>query len=123
MTMKTLRDLGPGDEVAIMERSYRGGAKLIAIVPVTRVTATQILTGSSRWRRDRGGPIPEPRYGSGRYITPATDALRHAEEHAALRSEIVGVVGRHLDGMVRLRIDTLRTIAAALRADPATEGA
>lgn len=105
-----------------MERSYRGPAKLIAIVPVTRVTATQIVTGSSRWRRDRGSVIPEPHYGPRRYITPATDEHRHPAEREYLRAAIVRGLGRYQERTAVLSTDTLRTIAAALRADPATEG-
>ena len=122
--MKTLRDLGPGDEVAIME-SARVGAVLIGIVTIDRVTPTQIVAGSRRWRRDeRGSEIPARRRGREQHLVPATDAIRHgAERKELLRliDHVFGSFGRYR--YVReLSTDTLRTIAAALRADPATEG-
>lgn len=120
--MKTLRDLGPGDEVAVIDRSARRLPP--RIVRIERVTAAQIAADDCRWHRESGQQIPRSRLYP-QHIEPATDAHRHVVE----RVDLLRVIDRALGGHDRYRLhrqlstNTLRTIAAALRDDPATEGA
>lgn len=117
--MADLRDLGPGDEVAIVTGRY--SPRPPRIVRIERVTKAQIVTdGGARWRRDNGRGIPyaRPYYF---HIEPATDAHRHVAE----RVELLAVISRVFVGHDRyrfhrdLRTDTLRGIVERLNADPA----
>ena len=117
--MKTLRDLGPGDEVAIIQRGWAA-----RIVRIERVTATHIVTGhphEDRWRRDTGAAVPYRSDPWAAHLAIVTDEHRaEAERERCIRA--IERIGRDHDRVRLLSIDTLRTIAAALRADPATEG-
>lgn len=112
--MADLRDLGPGDEVAIVRHMT-----VPQIARIQRVTATQIvLANGSRWRRKDGDRVGDrdPWYRT--RIEPATDAHRYAVERESLMGQIEHTWRRH-DVVRRLSLDTLRAISAALQADPA----
>lgn len=116
--MKTLRDIGPGDEVAI-RHPYRPAR----IARVERVTKTQIVTsGGDRWRRNDGYMAGGRGFVCLR-IEPATDRHRDEVEHQQLVDAIDRVWHKRRDVVAALSLATLRAMAEALEADPAVEAA
>lgn len=101
-----LDNLKAGDEVALFSGFIQ---RVPQIKCVERVTATQIIVGSSRFRR-KDGYAPGGGYGRPR-ITEATQEYRDLAEASYLRARLKDALGSPAIGLV-----SLRAMAAALDA-------
>ena len=119
--MKTLRDLGPGDEVAVCPHFGAPYIRRIVRVTAKAIFVRESSAYESKWNRETGYPVPRGRDFTPTTIRPVDDVIREQADRERLVYQIDRVTRDH-DRIRHLSTDTLRAIAAALRADPATGG-
>lgn len=101
-----LSALKPGDEVSI-SRGY--GYRSHEIARVDRMTATQFVVGTERFRRDDGRLVGNgDRYYMVR-LEQVTDRIREEIE----RKELCGLIER--GALKKLSLDDLRTVAGIIK--------
>ena len=94
-----LASLKVGDEVAVT------GSYTTTIARVTRTTATLIIIGDTRYRRDNGRETPNHAWHND-YLKPATAAVRAEIEERKLRARSENISFRELS------LDKIRRILA-----------
>ena len=81
--MKDCKHLKPGDRVVV---GGRGAFFIPTIATVDRITATQVIVGNNRFRRD-DGHLVGCHFWDSRYISDSPQAFRYAE-HTLILHEL-----------------------------------